>query len=102
MPEQCYAVVLQTPIGKKYGTLTASVSGQRLFGWLELLEHREPFEGIIDSDGRCTFSGKLITLLRTIPFTATGKLTKAVVRLQLQGDRNVFELTGVCCANGGT
>lgn len=101
MSEQCYSIVMQTPIGKKYGTLIASISGNSLCGWLDVLEHREPFEGTIDCAGNCRITGTLITLMRTVSFIATGQLTASAVHLQVQGERNVFELSGVSCPDGG-
>lgn len=95
--EQQYSVVMHTPLGKKYGTLTAVVSDNSVSGWLDVLKHRERFEGRIDNDGNCEIAGKLITLMRTIPFTATGKMTFGEINLQLSDGRNVFKLTGSVC-----
>ena len=95
MSEQCYSIVMKTPLGKKYGTLTASVSGTLLHGWLDVLEHRESFEGTIDDVGNCRITGTLITLLRTVSFVATGRLTASDVNLRMQDGRNIFELSGV-------
>lgn len=100
MPEKFYSVVMQTPLGKKHGTLAASVSGNMLRGWLDILEHKEPFEGTVDSAGNCRITGTLITLLRKISFVATGRLTASALSLQMQGGRNVFELSGVPMQNG--
>ncbi|MGN1046985.1 MAG: hypothetical protein ACI4QZ_00060 [Eubacteriales bacterium] len=101
MSEKCYSIVMKTPLGKKYGTLTASANGNLLRGWLDILEHKEPFEGTIDCAGNCRITGKLITLVRTVSFVATGKLTASAVNLQMQGERNVFELSGELCSDGG-
>ncbi|MGM9596213.1 MAG: hypothetical protein ACI3XO_00225 [Eubacteriales bacterium] len=101
MSKQCYSIVMNTPLGKKYGMLTASVSGTLLRGWLDVLEHKEPFEGTIDYEGNCRIKGTLITLVRTVSYIATGKLTADAVDLRMQGERNVFELSGVSCQNGG-
>ena len=101
MSEFHSSIVMQTPLGKKYGTLLASVTGSCVRGWLEVLAHREPFEGKIDKAGNCRITGKLTTLLRTVTFTATGKLTAAAANLRLQGERNIFELTGIPCPKGG-
>ncbi|MGM9564368.1 MAG: hypothetical protein ACI3VQ_09910 [Faecousia sp.] len=101
MSEQRYAIVMQTPMGKKYGTLTARISGNTLSGWLDVLEHREPFEGTIDGAGNCRITGILITLMRRVSFIATGKMTPSAVYLQMKGERNVFELSGISCPEGG-
>lgn len=101
MPDYQYSVVMQTPIGKKYGTLKASISENFISGWLDMLKHRQPFEGTIDNSGNCMISGTLITLMRTVSFIATGTLTASSVNLHMQGERNIFELSGVPCVKGG-
>ncbi|MGN0114182.1 MAG: hypothetical protein ACI396_02530 [Acutalibacteraceae bacterium] len=95
-----YNIVMHTPLGKKYGTLFADVTDNTVSGWLDILKHKERFEGTIDSDGNCTISGTIVTLMRSVKYTATGKMTSTAVALKLQGERNVFELTGVACQKG--
>lgn len=99
MFEQFYSIVMKTPLGKKYGILEVSVSENILSGWLDILGHKEPFNGIIDSNGNCSVNGTFITLMRTVSFSATGKLTASAVNLQIKDERNVFELSGVACSN---
>lgn len=97
MNETQYSVFMQTPLGRKQGVMTASVNQNVLKGWLDILGHREPFEGTIDPQGICTISGTFITLMRTVSFVATGKITASSVNLQMREERNVFELTGIPC-----
>lgn len=66
-----------------------AVSGQ-----LDILRHREPFEGTIDSDGNCQINGKLITLMRTINYVATGQITSDSLSLSLIDGRHVLKITG--------
>ncbi|MGN0338880.1 MAG: hypothetical protein ACI4D0_00130 [Lachnospira sp.] len=100
MSEQQYSIVMQTPIGKKYGSLSVSILADRLNGYLTLLNHNEPIEGTIDGSGNCSFTGKLVTLLRTIPYVATGIISDSEVKLQIKGARNTFRLTGVIDEKG--
>ena len=100
MSEQQYSIVMQTPIGKKYGSLSVSILADKLNGCLTLLNHNEPIEGIIDGNGNCSFTGKLVTLLRTIPYVATGIISDSEVKLQIKGARNTFRLTGVIDEKG--
>ncbi|MGN0459364.1 MAG: hypothetical protein ACI4HL_00455 [Ruminococcus sp.] len=97
MSENRYSIVMQTPLGKKHGTLTADVTQDTLTGSLNIFGHEEPLEGTVDSAGNCTVTGVFTTLVRTVPFVATGKITGSSVTLQIHEDRNVFELTGVSC-----
>lgn len=100
MSEQQYSIVMQTPIGKKYGSLSVSILADKLNGCLTLLNHNEPIEGTVDGNGNCSFTGKLVTLLRTIPFVATGIISDSEVKLQIKGARNTFRLTGVIDEKG--
>ena len=100
MSEQQYSIVMQTPIGKQYGSLSVSILADKLNGCLTLLNHNEPIEGTVDGNGNCSFTGKLVTLLRTIPFVATGIISDSEVKLQIKGARNTFRLTGVIDEKG--
>ena len=100
MSEQQYSIVMQTPIGKKYGSLSVSILADKLNGCLTLLNHNEPIEGTIDGNGNCSFTGKLVTLLRTIPYVATGIISDSEVKLQIKGARKTFRLTGVIDEKG--
>ena len=95
MSKQIYKVFMSTPLGKKSGILTVDRSGSALSGWLDILEHKQPFEGTIDAAGNCRIKGTFITLLRTVTYIATGEMTESNVQLKVQGERNIFELSGV-------
>lgn len=97
MMEKTYNIFMHTPLGKKKGTLTASIKGDMLSGWLDILEHRQPFEGTVDEAGNCQISGSFVTLMRTVSYIAAGKITSSSVNLQMKGERNVFEVSGIVC-----
>ncbi|MGN0151125.1 MAG: hypothetical protein ACI39Q_01515 [Wujia sp.] len=97
MSEQRYKVSMKTPLGDKKGTLTAVIAENTLTGYLDILGHKETFEGTIDLTGNCMFNGSFTTLIKNVPFVASGKITDLSVDLQVKGGRNVFELTGVPC-----
>lgn len=97
MSAKTYLVYLQTPLGKREGKLTAKKNGDELNGWLEVLKHKEPFEGTVDENGNCRIFGELVTLMRRVPYIATGQISASAVHLKVKGERNVFELSGVAC-----
>lgn len=97
MAEMQYSVFMKTPLGRKHGYMTTSITENQLNGWLDILNHKEPFQGTIDEAGNCTISGVFITLMRKVSFVATGTITESSVNLQVQGERNVFELKGTSC-----
>ncbi|MGN0327059.1 MAG: hypothetical protein ACI4DW_12155 [Lachnospiraceae bacterium] len=95
MKEQRYSVCMNTLLGKKHGILFARITEDIVNGWLDILGHREPFAGTIDEAGNCSITGTIITLMRTVYFSATGRLTETSVFLRIQGERHVFELNGI-------
>ena len=95
MSDIVYNIVMKTPVGLRYGTMTLCMIDNRVYGVLDLLEHAEAFNGTVDSDGNCTICGCLVTLTKTISYTAVGKVSPKTIALSLQGDRNIFEITGI-------
>ena len=103
MPKQSYDIVMQTSIGKRYGTMTVEWEGEQICGLMEILGHSETFHGQIDETGNCRIEGRMIYLTRTIPYIAVGKIIPTMLQLSLRGERNIFEVAGVPCkGNGGT
>lgn len=71
--------------------------------FFKLLGHTEAFHGQIDETGNCRIEGRMISLTRTIPYIAVGKIIPSMLQLSLRGERNIFEVAGVPCkGNGGT
>lgn len=97
MPEWKYDIIMQTQLGERYGTMSAVADDNRLNGTINIFGHSEPFWGVIDKDGNCEIKGKLITLMRTIEYVATGIIRPETVSLLMQGERNVLEINGVSC-----
>lgn len=95
MSERIYIVCLQTPLGKREGTLAVEKNGQTLNGWLDILKHREPFEGIVDADGNCRISGEFVTLMRRVPYTAIGQISGSSIQLDVKSEQNSFGLSGI-------
>lgn len=97
MSEQKYYVSLHTPLGRRNGTLLARMNGSALTGTLTILNHTQPFTGEVDERGNCKISGTFITLVRTVPYIATGQISDTALTLDLSGDRNHFKLSGSVC-----
>lgn len=95
MGERKYTISMQTPIGVKHGELSAITKQNKITGTIEILEHIGPFEGVIESDGNCVINGKIISLMKTIEYIATGKITNEDVCLQLKSEKNSFVISGV-------
>ena len=92
-----YQIQMQAPLGSRSGTLEVQIEKNRIRGYLNVLKHLEPFEGNIDENGYCSISGMLVTLMNTIPYTATGQITPESLELSLKGGTNLFSVTGIAC-----
>lgn len=95
MEELLYDVILHTMIGKRRGTLTATILDGAFQGELYLLNHSEQLTGCIHADGSCELSGVLHTLSRQIPFTASGQIQREALKLTLHDGKNTYRLTGI-------
>ena len=89
-----YNVVMRTPIGARYGTMAVTVENSKIHGMLYILKKANPFVGTITERGDCRLKGELITLMRTIPYDATGHVTEESLCLNLKGARDTFEISG--------
>ncbi|MGN0553909.1 MAG: hypothetical protein ACI4I1_11015 [Oscillospiraceae bacterium] len=92
-----YDVRMNTPIGVRLGHMTVLRNLDTVSGHLDILKHCEPFEGTIDSDGNCKICGKIITLMRTISYEATGKITPDSLELSITDDRHILKIIGTPC-----
>lgn len=92
-----FNVCMNTPIGVRVGHMTVLRILDTVTGHLDILKHSEPFEGTIDSDGNCKIFGKIITLMRTINYEATGKITPDSLELSITDDRHILKIIGTPC-----
>lgn len=93
-----YDVIMQTPIGARYGTMSVTVDNSKINGMLDILKKANPFYGKINEKGDCKIKGELTTLMRTIPYDATGWITKEALALKVKGERESFEISGTASA----
>lgn len=95
MSEKLYEVYMYTPMGKKSGRLLIQQEGKCLSGWLDILMHKEPIAGTIDEEGNCQIKGVFITLLNSVHFTATGRITDSLIDLTMEDEENRhFQMSG--------
>ena len=97
MQKTTYSIALHTPIGVRQGTMDVQIHGRKASGMMHILNRSEPFLGCIEETGECKFTGRLVTLMRTIPYQAMGRITKDNVELSLVGEKESFQLTGRPC-----
>lgn len=90
-----YNITMNTSIGSRYGTINLIIADNCINGTLDLLDHSEPLCGSMDSNGNCKIHGQLVTLMRTIEYTAIGRISEKAIELSLHGKRNIFKITGI-------
>lgn len=90
-----YCILMKTPMGDRKRTMDVQIEQNKATGHLDILKHAEPFDGSVDANGYCRITGKLVTLMQTIPYTATGRMLPDSLHLSLQGGRNTFHITGI-------
>lgn len=83
---------MNTPLGQKKGLLQASIENGKVTGNLSMLGHKEPIMGTIDAHGNCTLSGRFITLLHSVDFSADGTLHHDALQMRVRGNGCVYEL----------
>lgn len=93
-----YDVIMQTPIGSRYGTMSVTVDNRKINGILDILKKANPFCGNINEKGDCQIKGELTTLMRTISYNATGWITKEALALRLKGKQESFDISGTASA----
>ena len=89
-----YDIALKTPLGRKSGELVVSNENGKLSGFLSLLGHTEPIEGIVEENGKCSLKGTFVTLLNTICFTADGVINGEVLNLKIRSGSGTYEMVG--------
>ncbi|MGN0203672.1 MAG: hypothetical protein ACI4BB_03970 [Coprococcus sp.] len=95
-----YKITMQTPIGPKHGALSVETLQAGAFkGFLQLLNHTEPFQGTIDASGSCHISGRLISLMHTVLYQASGKIDNHSLNLIINDGKRSFNVTGTACSD---
>lgn len=105
MSDRNYAIVLNTPLGKRNGTMALHISGERVDGYLDLFQHREAVCGELRGDGSCWLHGKFVTMMSEFYYEAVGWLDQSRVELTLRGRRGEYQMLGTAAeqtnADGG-
>lgn len=91
---QLFDIEMHTPLGERYGQLRAQIQDGKLQGELSLLGKTQPIDGTVREDGLWEFHGKLITLLSSIDYRATGRRVGDTLQLSLEGNRQTYAVTG--------
>ncbi len=94
MWRQSYNIVMRTPIGPRYGTMVVRRDQGQLDGFLNVLMGKNAFQGVMEEGNRCRLTGQLKTLMRTVLYSAVGRITWETVHLVMETGKGTFEVTG--------
>lgn len=89
-----YKIVMKTPLGKKAGRLAFCVNENLLTGSMEILNHQNDIQGEILPNGKCYFTGELITPVRNYLFTAEGIADEEKINLIVDTKTLKMSITG--------
>lgn len=92
---QFFKIQMTVPLGCRVGSLSFEKSGkQEINGTLSLFQHQTPFTGRLTPGGEMTFSGQMITLTKTFPYEARGRVDGKKIKLEVIGDGSRFTISG--------
>lgn len=94
MDQYCYTITMVTPVGKRNGSLVLNISQEDIFGYLDILNHKNPLSGKILKHGHCKLTGSLISLMRKSKYTAVGTFNSHSIQLTLNEAKNSYQLYG--------
>lgn len=89
-----YEITLDTPLGRKCGSLVLNAIVGECRGMLSLMTFSNPVCGAVDDGGVCTMMGRMRTLMRNLPFTAEGRIDPEFLELTIHWGGKNYALHG--------
>ncbi len=89
-----YEVEMTVSLGVRRGVMVFKEQDGIVKGTFEILGHETAFEGQLNGQ-YLTISGKLETSIREICYTGRGMLENDCIQMQLQSEKDIYEITGV-------
>ena len=95
MREWNYRICLAAPLGDRNGTMVLHEADGRVDGWLNVMNEKNSFSGVLSDEGQLAVSGALRTLVSTMHYTATGTVSGQRILLNLETDTGAqYPLSG--------
>lgn len=92
---QFFNIHMMVPLGCRLGTLSYEKrGGQEIDGTLNLFQNETPFTGKLTPAGEITISGQMMTLTKTFPYQARGRVDGPKIKLEVVGDDSRFTISG--------
>lgn len=89
-----YEIQLDVPLGMRKGNMSLHISNGQVSGELEALGNKESFTGSITNDGVISITGKLVSIVRNIPYKGIGKIQENALQMLLCVQDGSYKLTG--------
>ena len=86
MRERTYRICLTAPLGARNGTLVFHETSGKVDGWLNVMNEKNRFSGVLSEEGQLTLIGVIRTLISTMRYTATGTISGRRIFLNLKTD----------------
>lgn len=90
-----YALVMETPLGKRRGVLRLCLLDDGISGELTLFTRTTPIREACRSGSRFSFQGEMRTLMGTLPYQASGTLRESTLEMEIRTARGNYPAKGV-------
>lgn len=90
MSEKNYRICLTVPLGTRNGTMVFHETGGKVDGWLNVMNEKNRFSGVLSAEGQLTLTGVIRTLISTMHYTATGTISGQKLLLNLKMDSGTY------------
>ena len=89
-----FSITMRAPLGLRFGTICFDIQGDALTGTLNILRCSNAFVGQISQTGDITFTGDIVTRIRTFPYSAKGLIDGHSLSLDISGNRGCLHVSG--------
>ncbi len=97
-----YALQMQTPLGRRRGSLTLHLAGDTVTGTLTLFTRTCPICQGIRTGRNLFFQGQLPTLAGLMLCQVQGVFHENMLQLELTNPRGTYPMTGILTQQGGS
>ena len=94
MHERVFQIIMRVPLGERKGQISFRQKGQKLEGTFEVMGNKNPFRGKMLSETALEIEVVLLTIIRSIPFTATGNIENRKLSMTLKEARHTYYIEG--------
>uniref|UniRef100_UPI0006D23B88 hypothetical protein n=1 Tax=Clostridium sp. NkU-1 TaxID=1095009 RepID=UPI0006D23B88 len=97
-----YQIELIAPLGARNGEIKVQLTGNEISGEFAILGNTSAFAHGCYEAGIITVSGKLKTLMYSIPYELIGEMGEEAIRFEMQTSKGVLSVSGTICGQNQT